>query len=130
MLCHWDRSEFIRPSYRRRGKYRLYTFADILQLWIILSLRKLRTKDKKKRLFGHSSLQKIEAGIKKALPQVMKPLVEIVILVQGTRVLVSEGALIIEGTLDERSLVFVVRDLRELINKTFPEPMAPASICR
>mgnify|MGYP001545817820 CR=1 FL=1 len=39
-IQYWDKSNFISPSYRRRGKYRLYTFGDVLQIKIVETLRK------------------------------------------------------------------------------------------
>lgn len=35
-LQYWDKSYFVRPSYRRRGKYRLYTFRDLLLLFVAM----------------------------------------------------------------------------------------------
>ena len=38
-IQYWDKTSFIKPSYRRRGKYRLYTFADLIQLRLAKMLR-------------------------------------------------------------------------------------------
>jgi len=38
-IQYWDKTNFIKPSYRRRGKYRLYTFQDLIQMKLAKTLR-------------------------------------------------------------------------------------------
>ena len=38
-IQYWDKTNFIRPSYRSHGKYRQYTFSDLVQMKVAKMLR-------------------------------------------------------------------------------------------
>src|ERR1043166_10220091 len=80
---YWDKTNFIKPSYRRRGKYRLYTFSDLIQLEVAKVLRETN--------ISIQRLRKIIKSLKSLLPQVNHPLVELTFLIEGERILVFNG---------------------------------------
>ena len=41
-LQYWDKTGFVKPSYRKQGRYRLYTFSDLIQLKLVGKLRSNR----------------------------------------------------------------------------------------
>jgi len=112
-IQYWDKTNFIKPSYRRRGKYRLYTFADLIQLKVAKTLRE-----------QSYSIQKLRTTIKSLktiLPQVSHPFVELTFLIEGDRILVFNGDVLMNPASDTAYICFRVQDLREEIFKLFPD---------
>lgn len=110
-LVYWDRINFVRPSYRRRGKYRLYTFFDLVLLTIAAKLRESR------------SIQKIVPILKNVrtlFAQAEKPIVELTVFTCGNRVLVFNGETLISGVTKEQCFRFKVSEIRERIEGLFP----------
>jgi len=87
-MQYWDKTNFIKPSYRRKGKYRLYTFADLIQLKSAKGLIDA----------GRStqSLRKTINGLRGLLPQLNHPLNEYTILFQGDRTFIAEGQVLMD----------------------------------
>lgn len=115
-IQYWDKSNFIRPSYRRRGKYRLYTFRDLIRLKIA---RLLREKD-----YSVQRLRKTIRDLKDLLVKVSRP-EEMNFLIEGDRVLVFQGEVQITGTM-ESSVFFSAKTLREEVNTQYPDTCAAA----
>ncbi len=122
-IQYWDKTNFIRPSYRRRGKYRLYTFSDLIQLKVA---RTLRDHD-----FSIQRLRKTIVSLKELLPQVTHPLVELTFLIEGDSILVFNGEVLMNAVSGQNYIRFDVKTLREEINTSFPEVLpaaAPAKV--
>lgn len=85
-IQYWDKTKFLGPSYRRRGKYRLYTFSDIILLKIAVTLRSSNVSIQR--------LRRIMRGIKELLPQVNSPLRDLTFLIKDTEVLIFSGPVI------------------------------------
>jgi len=112
-IQYWDKTSFIRPSYRRRGKYRLYTFTDLIQLKVAKTLRS-----------ANFSIQRLRTTIKSLrtlLPQITHPLVELTFLIDGDRILVFNGDVVMNATSGQNYIRFDVKTLRREVNETFPD---------
>lgn len=112
-IQYWDKTNFIKPSYRRRGKYRLYTFADLLQLKVAKVLRE--------HAFSIQRLRKTIKSLKALLPQVGHPLVDLTFLIEGDRILVFSGTVLMTSESGKTYIRFDVKTLREEIDKMFPD---------
>ena len=112
-IQYWDKTNFIRPSYRRRGKYRLYTFSDLIQLKVARCLRDHE--------FSIQRLRKTIVSLKNLLPQVAHPLVELTFLIEGDHVLVFNGEVLMNAVSGQNYFRFDVKRLREEIDSHFPE---------
>ena len=112
-IQYWDKTHFIKPSYRRRGKYRLYNFTDLIQLRVIKTLRE-----------HGSSVQRLRLTIKtlkSLLPHVHHPLVELTFLIEGDRVLVFNGEILMNPACGQSYVRFDVKSLCDEIEKVFPD---------
>lgn len=120
-MQYWDKTSFIRPSYRRRGKYRLYTFSDLIQLKMAKLLRD--------HSFSIQRLRKTIMGLKEILPRINHPLVELTFLVEGDRILVFNGEVLMNGVSKDKYIRFDVKDLRKQVDELFPDAVTgtPAS---
>lgn len=112
-IQYWDKTNFIKPSYRRRGKYRLYTFADLIQLKVAKVLRETN--------ISIQRLRKIIKSLKSLLPQVNHPLVELTFLIEGERILVFNGVVLMSSKSNTNYVRFDVKSLRDEIDRTFPD---------
>jgi DNA-binding transcriptional MerR regulator len=112
-IQYWDKTNFIKPSYRRRGKYRLYTFADLIQLKVAKVLRETN--------ISIQRLRKIIKSLKSLLPQVSHPLVDLTFLIEGERILVFNGVVLMSSKTVNNYVRFDVKSLREEIDRTFPD---------
>lgn len=112
-MQYWDKTSFIKPSYRRKGKYRLYTFTDLIQLKVAKTLREAK--------FSIQKLRKTIQSLKTLLPQVTHPLIELTFLIEGNRILVFNGEVLMNTISGQNYIRFDVRDLRQEINDVFPE---------
>lgn len=112
-IQYWDKTNFLKPSYRRRGKYRLYNFMDLIQLKVIKTLRE-----------NGSSIQRLRRtvrSLKSLLPQVHHPLAELTFLIEGDRILVFNGEVLMNSSTGQNYIRFDVKSLCEQINQVFPE---------
>lgn len=112
-IQYWDKTNFIKPSYRRRGKYRLYTFADLMQLKVAKTLRE--------ESYSIQKLRKTIKSLKAMLPQVNNAYSELTFLIEGNRILVFNGDVLMNAASDAAYVRFDVQSLREDIEKMFPD---------
>lgn len=99
-----DRAGIVRPSGRRRGR-RAYTFPDIIALRAARDLlaRKVRLRD----------VARAVENIRGSLPKVTRPLAELRIVSDGSRVVVKSGAYAYEPITGQMVLDFEVKALRD-----------------
>ena len=102
----------MKPSYRRRGKYRLYTFRDLIQLRIAKLLREHGTSIQR--------LRRTIKSLKSLLPQVHQSLFELTFLIEGERILIFNGELLMNSAGDQSYVRFDVKSLCDEIDKMFP----------
>ena len=112
-IQYWDKTSFIKPSYRRRGKYRLYTFSDLIQLKVAKVLREVS--------FSIQRLRKVIKSLKSLLPQVNHPLVDLTFLIEGERILVFNGIVLMSSKSQTNYVRFDVKSVRDEIDRTFPD---------
>lgn len=110
-LTYWDKTSFIKPSYRRKGKYRLYTFADLIQLKVAIELR----------VRGYS-IQMLRTTIQRfrsLLPQVTKPLAEYQVIIEDGQVSLLWGEMIQSDP--SKAFKYRFGDLVAEIEQRFPQ---------
>ena len=115
-IQYWDKSGFIKPSYKRRGKYRLYTFPDIIQLRIAKTLRESG--------YSVQRMRRTIKNLREAMRAAQAPLMALIFYIRGVRVIASVGDLIVIGEDDDKGELGVrikMADLRRDIEKAFPE---------
>src|SRR5262245_10394826 len=112
-IQYWDKTNFIKPSYRRKGKYRLYTFADLIQLKVAKTLRDHN--------FSIQRLRKTIKSLRALLPQVNHPMVDLTFLIEGDRILVFNGEVLMNSISGQNYIRFDVRKVREEVDRLFPE---------
>lgn len=102
-IQYWDKSRFIIPSYRRRGKYRLYTFGDLVLLKVAELLRK----------HGNSiqQLRTTISGLREMLREITFPFSELNILFRKEQILLFNGDVVMNVN-DRDTIIFSVPDLR------------------
>jgi DNA-binding transcriptional MerR regulator len=111
-IQYWDKTNFIKPSYRRKSKYRLYTFTDLFQLKISKVLRR--------KGFSIQKLRKTIEILKNLLPQVSHPLIELTFLIDENKILVFNGDVVMDEEAEQDYVKFRVRDLRSEVDCLFP----------
>ncbi|MEE2924820.1 MAG: MerR family transcriptional regulator [bacterium] len=111
-IQYWDKTNFIKPSYRRKSKYRLYTFTDLFQLKISKVLRRQG--------FSIQKLRKTIEVLRKLLPQVSHPLIELTFLIDQDRILVFNGDVVMDEEAEKNYIKFRVQDLRNEVDSMFP----------
>ena len=112
-IQYWDKTNFIRPSYRRRGKYRLYTYADLICLKVARLLRDHN--------FSIQRLRTTIVSLKDLLPQVAHPLIELTFLIEGDRILIFNGEVLKNPNADKGYISFQVSTLQAQIDEAFPD---------
>lgn len=112
-LQYWDETDFIKPSYKSRDRYRLYTFADLFLIDIAVKLRK----------DGYSiqKLRKTISLMRELLSRVTHPLIELSFLIDEERILVFNGDVVMDQVTEETHYKFRVQNLRDQIDKFFEE---------
>ena len=112
-IQYWDSSGFIRPSYRRRGRFRSYTFGDLILLRVAKELR------------GHGySIQKLRrviavlAGLVARAPT--DQLDKLTFLLEDESVLVFTGEVLMDQGSQDQFFVFQVESLRSEVAEHFP----------
>lgn len=115
-IQYWDKSNFIRPSYRRRGKYRLYTFPDLIRLKIARLLRD--------NSYSVQRLRKTIRDLKELLSKVRDP-AQMNFLIDGDRVLAFQGEVQITGK-SLSSIYFSAKTLRAEVESVYPGIQAVA----
>ena len=111
-LQYWDQTDFIKPSYRKQKKFRLYTFTDVLLLKIAWELRQ-------KRNFSIQKLRKTIELMKQLLHKVTHPLIELTFLIDEERILVFNGDVVMDEVSKDNHFKFCVGQLRQEIDDFF-----------
>ncbi|PCJ16144.1 MAG: hypothetical protein COB02_17045 [Candidatus Cloacimonadota bacterium] len=111
-IQYWDKTNFIKPSYRRKSKYRLYTFTDLFQLKISKVLRKHG--------FSIQKLRTTIENLRKLLPQVNHPLIELTFLIDEHKILVFNGDVVMDEKAGESYIKFRVKNLRTEVDSIYP----------
>ena len=109
-IQYWDKSRFIIPSYRRRGKYRLYTFGDLVLLKVAELLRKK----------GNSiqQLRQTISNLREMLRNITFPFSELNILFKDDQILLFNGEVIMNGN-SKDYILFSVKGLRERLDEVY-----------
>lgn len=107
-IQYWDKSNFISPSYRRKGKYRLYTFSDLLQIKIVETLRKEG--------YSVQQLRKTIATLRLMLKKVNFPFTELKILFEKNRILLFNGDVFMSKE-NSKAIYFNAGSLKQQISE-------------
>lgn len=105
---HWDQTGWIQPSMRTPGGHSRYTFQDLVSL-----------KTAKKLLDAGISLQRIRRSItelKRLLPTVRRPLVELTLVATGEMVLVFYEGTVFEAISGQQWIVEVA-EVQQAVDK-------------
>lgn len=82
-IQYWDKTNFIRPSFKRREKYRLYTFPDLILMFIATMLR-----------LENVSIQQLRRMLK-AVPEILQdmkvPLSDVIFLIHNGKDIMGVG---------------------------------------
>ena len=112
-IQYWDKTSFIRPSYRSHGKYRQYTFSDLVQMRVA---KMLRDRD-----VSIQKVRKIIKSLRDLLPRISFPLSECNLLIEGEKILVFDGDVLIDSSTGQNYVRFDARTLREQINEIYSD---------
>jgi len=112
-IQYWDKTNFIRPSYRSHGKYRQYTFSDLVQMRVA---KMLRDRD-----VSIQRLRKIIKGLRDLLPRINFPLSECSLLIEGEKILVFHGDVLMDMVTGQNYVRFDARTLRGQINELYSD---------
>jgi predicted RNase H-like HicB family nuclease len=103
-MDYWDRSHFIKPSVSEAAGYgskRLYSFGDLVQLKVAMTLI-----DKG---ISHQKIRKSLLYLRKNMPDANKPLASVKFLTDGTSIFVlTDNTRVIIDTLKKGQLVFSI----------------------
>ena len=108
-IQYWDKTNFIKPSYRRKGRFRQYIFSDMILLWVAKRLR-----DE-----GYS-IQHIRTVIPKLrgiLPQASRPTREMVFLIDACEIIVFCGEVLMDP---ERAKRYVICHVAHFEDHVYP----------
>jgi DNA-binding transcriptional MerR regulator len=112
-LQYWDNTDMLKPSYYRKGKYRLYVFTDLVQLCFIKQLRSLG--------ISIQNMRPLVKELKTLLPQLCHPVIDATIIVDGDRLIITNGDVFMCPKASKQYLVLKVSDLRDKVDEVFPE---------
>lgn len=113
-IQYWDKTGFIKPSYRRRGKYRLYTFVDLMYLKVT---KKLREEN-----YSIQRLRKTVKELRTMVPKTNSPLKDLTLLFdpkRPRRILMFNGDVFTNAK--ESLISFSVEGLVRDIAAMFPD---------
>lgn len=111
-IQYWDKSNFISPSYRRRGKYRLYTFGDVLQIKIVETLRK--------RGYSVQQLRATIDTLRTILKKISFPFTDLKILFEKHRMLIFNGDVVLSHDSD-KYIYFSAAALRKRLAELYEQ---------
>lgn len=114
-IQYWDSSGFIRPSYRRRGRYRCYTFGDLVLLEVARRQREAG--------LSVQRLRRLVAALAPLVSQAPPDQLEnYTFFLEGERVLLFyTGEMLMSGGIPPGAFRFRVQELREQVDALFPE---------
>lgn len=115
-IQYWDKSNFISPSYRRRGKYRLYTFGDVLQIKIVETLRK--------KGYSVQQLRETIDTLRSILKKISFPFTDLKILFEKHRMLIFNGDVVLSHDSDNY-IYFSAAALRKKLTELYEQDEQP-----
>lgn len=115
-IQYWDKSNFISPSYRRRGKYRLYTFGDVLQIKIVETLRK--------KGYSVQQLRETIDTLRSILKKISFPFTDLKILFEKHRMLIFNGDVVLSHDSD-KYIYFSAAALRQKLTELYEQDEQP-----
>ncbi len=119
-LQYWDKTNFIRPTAIHMGKYRHYTFVELLQLKLAKVLREHSVSIQK--------LRRIINSIQELLAKATCPLVDCSFLFSGNKVFLFNGDVLMDAVTTDSFYRFDVRSLREDIDNLYPSEAESSEI--
>ncbi len=117
-IQYWDASGFIRPSYRRRGRYRSYTFGDLVLFWVATELRQ----------DGYSvqKLRRVIQGLSKLVSKASDHKLEnVTFLIEGERILLFTGTMLMAEESPPGLAQFPVQVLRQKVETLLGDQKIP-----
>ena len=111
-LQYWDKTNFIKPSAIHMGKYRNYTFGDVILMKLSKVLRENNMSIQK--------LRKVVESIRDMMPKVGCPLADCSFLVDGEKVFIFNGDVLMDTETSRAFFRFDINTLREEIERAFP----------
>ncbi len=109
-IQYWDKTNFIKPSLRKHGKFRLYSVADLSSLTLARTLRDHE--------YSIQSLRAIIDDYKGLIPKVRGDFLNATITVTGNILKIYTGQVL--GKRSHGEIVYSLRSLEEKINDIFP----------
>ncbi|MDP3956068.1 MAG: MerR family transcriptional regulator [bacterium] len=88
-IQYWDKSNFVKPSHRRRGKYRQYTRMDLLRMKVAKILRDSG--------YSIQALRDTTLRLRGMLSEITMPLESITIFVDKENIFISDGPVLTAG---------------------------------
>ena len=112
-IQYWDRSKFIRPSHRRKCRYRMYSFRDLVLLKAAVLLR----------AYGWSiqGLRTVIPDLTALLVLANEPLDRLTMMFKGDQMFVFEGKVFTFNADAVPWVVFKVSVLKDLVDEMFPD---------
>ena len=104
----------IKPSYRRKSKYRLYTFTDLFLLWFANTLNMYKISVHKSR--------KVLDTLRNMLPYTTRPLVDLSFLFDGARILIFHGQVVMQEEYKNTWISLEAWELRKRVDELYPIP--------
>ncbi|MDP3955763.1 MAG: MerR family transcriptional regulator [bacterium] len=86
---YWDKSNFLKPSYVRLGKYRQYTRSDLLVMKVVAVLREKN--------FSIQALRETIFALSEMLSRMSIPLDKMTILIDKKSILIFDGPVLTAG---------------------------------
>lgn len=93
-IQYWDRTGIIVPSCRRRGKFRIYTFEDLVRFHVAVELLNQEPPRNLKLKWTPQKLRKLLPILEKQITKAPWPLVELRFLIRDLEVFVFRGEVI------------------------------------
>ena len=112
MAMNWNAKGFICSTYKRKGKYRLYTFKDLTKLQLALTLRKEGYSIQKQKLMFPI--------LEKLLTETPHPFIELSFLIEGDRMVIFPGDMVVSKAYHAGFVKFKVSDFRKLVDQVYP----------
>ncbi len=119
-IQYWDSSGFIRPSARRGGRYRAYTFGDLVRLQVARELRS--------RGVSIQKLRSVIQSLDRLMERTPGSLEGLTLLIDGESILVFTGEVIMDGDTQRGFYQFKVSELEARVREVFPEPGGEAVV--
>ncbi len=112
-LQYWDKTDFIKPTAIQLGKYRNYTFQELVQMKLAKILREQHVSIQK--------LRKVIESVKDLLVRAGCPLSDCSFLIDGEKVLLFNGDVVMDSDSSRSFFRFDVKSLRQDIDRVFPD---------